>query len=264
MCFPAMEDLRAGTDYLEVWVPSAVVPLVQFADRVRAIASTGLDSMGIACRQPAASLIEALRSFDSIVCWYGTNREEFVAQCGSLGLAIEFRAALPALGSGDQHAVDFFLGQALTDRYPRLKIAGQKTGVAGTFDFVAVHPFSGSRHKDWPLDRFRQLAERLPLPVCYCIGREQTLTGAVEYADLYDLAAWIRNARLYIGNDSGITHLAAAAGVPTVAIFGYSNPRVWAPRGKHVRIVAGQSLLDVEADAVLRTACDLLDGSSGH
>jgi ADP-heptose:LPS heptosyltransferase len=40
-----------------------------------------------------------------------------------------------------------------------------------------------------------------------------------------------------VGNDSGITHMAAALGVPTVAIFGPSDPRVWSPRGKRVTVV---------------------------
>jgi heptosyltransferase III len=242
-----MQDLRRA--YTEVWVPSAVVPLVQFADRVRSIASTGLDSLGIPCRQPSASLVETLRSFDSIVSWYGSNREEFVAQCGALGLNVEFRAAIPS-ASSTMHAVDFFLGCS-SDRYPRIEVPS-----SGTRDYLAGHPFSGSQHKNWPLERFRQLTEKLP--VRFCVSPEQTLEGAVEYSSLYDLAAWIRGARLYIGNDSGITHLAAATGVPTVALFGYSDPRIWAPRGPHVHIVERPSMLDITVDDVLRVARSLL------
>lgn len=247
-----MEDLRC--DYTEVWVPTALVPLVQFADRVRSIASTGLDSMGIPCRQPSAMLVERLRSFDSIVSWYGANREEFVTHCGALGLNIEFRSALPAAGS-DQHAVDFFLGRTETQRYPLIALGSEGPLLR---DFIAIHPFSGSTHKNWPLDRFREVASRLAVPVHFCVGPEQTLGGAVEYANLCDLAAWIRGARLYIGNDSGITHLAAATGVPTVALFGYSNPRIWAPRGPHVRIVEARAMLDIDVDVVLDAARELL------
>ncbi len=58
--------------------------------------------------------------------------------------------------------------------------------------------------------------------------------------DLYHLASWLARARIYIGNDSGITHLAAAAGAPVVALFGPTDPSVWAPRGDRVRIVATQ------------------------
>ena len=51
-------------------------------------------------------------------------------------------------------------------------------------------------------------------------------------------AGW-PGARVYIGNDSGIAHLAAAVGTPVVALFGPTDPRVWAPRGRDVRVVQG-------------------------
>jgi len=59
----------------------------------------------------------------------------------------------------------------------------------------------------------------------------------VRIDDLWELACWIARARMYVGNDSGITHLAAAVGTPTLAIFRASDPAVWAPRGAHVRVV---------------------------
>jgi ADP-heptose:LPS heptosyltransferase len=43
--------------------------------------------------------------------------------------------------------------------------------------------------------------------------------------------------RLYIGNDSGITHMAAALDIPTLAIFGPTDPVLWSPRGKNVVVV---------------------------
>jgi len=54
--------------------------------------------------------------------------------------------------------------------------------------------------------------------------------------DLYELAQWLAGARLYIGNDSGVTHLAAAVGIPVLALFGPTDPAVWAPRGANVRV----------------------------
>ena len=241
-----MEALCA--DYTEVWVPGAVVPLVRFANRVRSIASTGLDTLGIPCRAPSTRLVDELRGFDSIVSWYGANREEFAAAMRELGLAPEFRTALPPADS-QVHAVDFFLGGGTSGTaYPSLTPEVE----AGGAPYIAIHPFSGSTNKNWPLSKFRELEARLPLPAVYCASPEQPLAGAVQYADLYRLAGWIRGAAAYIGNDSGITHLAAATGVPTVALFGYSNSRIWAPRGPRVRIVeGGSSLADIETDAVI-------------
>ncbi len=106
-------------------------------------------------------------------------------------------------------------------------------------DFAVIHPFSGSPKKNWPLARFQELARKLErrMPVSWCAGPEDPpLEGAVRIGDLYHLACWLAKARLYIGNDSGITHLAAAAGTPVLALFGPTNPEIWAPRGPHVRV----------------------------
>jgi ADP-heptose:LPS heptosyltransferase len=58
----------------------------------------------------------------------------------------------------------------------------------------------------------------------------------VHIDDLYELARWLAQARLFVGNDSGITHLAAAVGTPVLALFGPTDPAVWAPRGPHVQV----------------------------
>jgi ADP-heptose:LPS heptosyltransferase len=106
-------------------------------------------------------------------------------------------------------------------------------------NFAVIHPFSGSPRKNWPLDNFRRLARGLErrMPVRWCAGPEDPpLPDAHRLDDLYELACWLAQASLYIGNDSGITHLAAAVGTPVLAIFGPTDPAVWAPRGPHVRI----------------------------
>ncbi len=50
----------------------------------------------------------------------------------------------------------------------------------------------------------------------------------------------MREADLYLGNDSGITHLAAASGTPTIALFGPTDPQVWGPKGPQVSIIRWQ------------------------
>jgi heptosyltransferase-3 len=244
LSLPALECLR--TDYTEIWVRHDVVPLIRFADSVRSIASAGLDMMGLDGIDPSAALLEQLRSFDSIISWYGSNREEFRAEVSRLKLPFEFLPALPTPGEGI-HAADFFLQQAGCDGFavPRIECPRPPLG-----DFAAIHPFSGSRRKNWPVERFRELSERLAVPVRWCAGPEEQLDGAVHIAGLYELACWLASARIYIGNDSGITHLAAAAGAPVVAIFGPTDPAVWAPRGKRVEVVAGR-LDDITVEQVL-------------
>jgi heptosyltransferase III len=252
-----MKHLR--TETTEVWVPSAIVPLInvpliRFAG-ARAIASTGIDLLGLAGVDPPAPLIARLRQFDSIVSWYGGNREEFREAVRELGLPFQFLAALPDSGARI-HAADFFLKQAGGDGFAVPKI---ECGQTGRGDFAVIHPFSGSARKNWPLNRFRELAARLALPVRWCAGPQEPLppelmSDAVRFENLYELGCWLASARIYVGNDSGITHLAAAVGTPVVAVFGETDPAVWAPRGERVRVVSGGSLEEISVDEVLEAA----------
>jgi ADP-heptose:LPS heptosyltransferase len=231
LSLPAIECLRA--DYTEVWAASRNVPLVRGFDAVRSIASTGLDLAGLPEREPPAALIERLRGFDSIVSWYGTNRADFRAAVA--GLPFTFFDALPPEGAR-VHATDFFLAQARAvsprecEAVPRIACPRADGG------FAVIHPFSGSPSKNWPLENYRRLAALLG-PCRWCAGPEEPLDEAVRFDDLYELACWLATARVYIGNDSGITHLAAAVGTPVLALYGpASDPAVWAPRGPHVRV----------------------------
>jgi ADP-heptose:LPS heptosyltransferase len=252
LSLPALECLKG--DYLEVWTAGPTAPLVRFADRVRSIHSTGLDLLGIV--QPPLDLLQELRGFDRIVSWYGANRPEFVELTRSMGLPFEFLRALPPEGGG-LHATDFYLNQVAawgaakrplpngrgSDRshdregavvIPRIRCPGPRR------NFAVIHPFSGGARKNWPLAKFQALAQAIgrTMPVEWCAGPDDPpLDGAVRIIDLYELACWLAQARLYIGNDSGITHLAAAAGAPVLALFGPTDPAVWAPRGPHVRVV---------------------------
>src|ERR1019366_8316063 len=125
-------------------------------------------------------LIEALREFDSIVSWYGANRPEFRETVAALGLPFTFLPALPAGGTGI-HATDFYLQQVRgiavcrSDGIPRIECAAQRA------DYAVIHPFSGSRRKNWPLERFCALADKLQrvMPVKWCAGEhDPPLAGA--------------------------------------------------------------------------------------
>jgi hypothetical protein len=221
-----MECLRA--DYTEVWVSSQSVPLIRFADRVASIASTGLDLVGVVDSPPP--LMERLRSFDSIVSWYGSNRPEF--RQAVAGFPFEFYAAVPVEGTY-MHAVDFYLTQVgyAPGGTPYIECEP----LNGNGGFIAIHPFSGSIRKNWPLENFEELAGRLERfgPIEWSVQAD----GTPRIPDLFELGRWLKSAKLYVGNDSGISHLAAAVTVPVVAWFGPTDPAVWAPRGNQVEIV---------------------------
>jgi heptosyltransferase III len=216
LSLPALEAARA--EYTEVWAPRPMLPLIRFADRTRALADTALDLLGVV----DGARVPQLETFDSIYSWYGSNRPEFREAVGQLPFT--FFPALPPPLEG----------------VPRIAVPS-----APKQNFAVIHPFASSAKKRWPLDNFRQVAAQLGIPVQWCAGPEEHLEGAIKMDDLYELACWISTARVYLGNDSGIAHLAAAVGTPVVAIFLASDPRVWAPRGPHVIVIERPSVADV-------------------
>lgn len=123
----------------------------------------------------------------------------------------------------------------------------------GPGPWMAVAPGSGARRKNWPLALYYELSRALSweygLRVAWLAGpaeREMLpYLGPLAKAQgqllltnlpLARLAQVLSRCRLYIGNDSGLTHLAAAvAGPEVLALFGPTDPRVWAPLGPRVR-----------------------------
>jgi heptosyltransferase III len=268
LALPALEHLKA--DYTEVWVPSSVVPLIRFADSVRAISSTGIELVGVGDLDMPITLRAKLKSFDSIASWYGANRIEFREALSSLGARSEFFRALPP-ADFTGHAIDFFAQQvgAPSRLTPRILLESRTTGSKRPVRSdiapgerrrtVVIHPFSSSARKNWPLDRFRELASQLPLRIEWTAGPEEELAEAIRFEDLGELASWMAGADLYIGNDSGITHLAAALGMRTLALFGPTSPRTWAPRGENVRVLHRRALETLTVECVLKAANRLLD-----
>ena len=215
LSLPALE--AAKTEYTEVWAPRAVLPLVRFADRTRALIDTGIERLGVV----ENATLPALETFDSIYSWYGSNREEFRAAVRHLPFT--FSPAMPPQ-PGE----------------PRIAVPASPKE-----NFAIIHPFASAASKRWPLENFRSVAAQLVMPVQWCAGPEEELDEAVRFDDLYELGCWIAKARVYIGNDSGISHLAAAVGTPVVAIFLDSDPAIWAPRGAHVRVLQRPLVADV-------------------
>ena len=117
---------------------------------------------------------------------------------------------------------------------------------------IMIHPGSGSRKKCWPISNFVNVASSMDAN-----GKQpEFILGPAEY-DLYDilmqskrlnskvhkieklteLAGLLKTGGSFIGNDSGASHLSAFIGLPTVAIFGPSDPNTWKPMGRAVKIV---------------------------
>jgi ADP-heptose:LPS heptosyltransferase len=127
-------------------------------------------------------------------------------------------------------------------------------GIVGTQPLVFLHPGSGSIHKCVGPDVLAAVIERLrgeglePLILEGPADRELVARLYAHVSpsptvfrgmDLRTLVGMLAHAQLYIGHDSGVMHLAALFGVPTLALFGPTDPARWAPRGAHVSILRG-------------------------
>ena len=196
----------------------------------------------------------------------------------------------------EQHVVDYQLGQvaalcfAPAQPVPQLCPSFADKSRAHDFfrrhDFdpassplIAVHPGSGGLQKNWPAASFLAVMQglhaqcRASFLIVYGPAEEKiagefqaSLAGLphiqLRNCELPLVAAILSHSALFIGNDSGITHMAAALGIPTIAVFGPTDPFVWGPRGRSgccVRDIdpAGQWRWP-EPEAVLREARLLL------
>jgi len=132
--------------------------------------------------------------------------------------------------------------------HPLAQVAA-RTNEAGA---IVLHVGTGSEAKRWPLDRWRDLGARLHarsgrgiVPIAGEVEaerftpRDRALFSAMRGRFLHDLtqlADQLGSARLCIGCDSGPAHLAAQLGVPTLVLFGPTDPSIWAPVGPVVRV----------------------------
>jgi len=114
---------------------------------------------------------------------------------------------------------------------------------------AAIHPGSGSERKNWPAEKFAALARWLvdEMEFQLVVVRGEADERAVDRLldelsprpvtqaaglKLVELAGVLQRCTLFIGNDSGVTHLAAAVGTPVIAIFGPASTKIWEPHGR--------------------------------
>jgi ADP-heptose:LPS heptosyltransferase len=253
--------------------PSLAVtsPLVRLFDE-SGVAARALDLEALGLHRlfvapPAPEALAVLAGYDAVVSWFGAGDPTYTAALGRLGRPVVLARAAPPPGARQhvsRHLVATLapLGPVragLPDALLSVDPAEQASAVAwlaarglGRDDVVVLQPGAGSPGKAWP--GFGALARRLReagLPVVALAGPADTEAierlvagaGLDEAAVARDwplarIAALFTVARVAVGNDSGPTHLAARVGCPTVAVFGPTDPAVWAPLGRHVRVVA--------------------------
>jgi heptosyltransferase III len=146
---------------------------------------------------------------------------------------------------------------------------------------LALHPGSGSVTKNWPASRWEELLERLLADADMTVqivggeaeggllerlaaNRPQERLVTSRNLPLTELARVLAGCRAFVGHDSGISHLAAAVGLPTLALWGPTREVLWRPGGAHVttlRHANGLEALPVEV--VHRAITELWSGQPG-
>ena len=196
-----------------------------------------------------------VRGYDVVVSFLGGPNSlvatNLRAVCSGHVVAVD-----PCASSADCHVVEQWRSDIAAEGLTLDDTTGalfrRRDGEAATPD-VIVHPGSGGRAKCTPFPVFETVVGLLAgggRRVAWMIGPvEMDLYGAdyaltlrqtapVVYEESIERAAdCVRAATTFIGNDAGMTHLAAACGLRTVAIFGPTDPRVWRPLGPDVRVV---------------------------
>ena len=171
---------------------------------------------------------------------------------------------------GDKHEVDYnlqlvgLLGAKTLDKTLKIKVddsffkefAGQR--------IVAIHPFTSDPVKQWPLQRFKELAQRINKELglkVIMVGSSQDILEAgdgilsvINKNSLVELAALLKRCLLLISGDSGPVHLAASVGIPIIALFRNDLPgktaKSWGPWGGGHEVIEKSNLGDISVEEV--------------
>lgn len=171
------------------------------------------------------------------------------------------------------HITDWHLGQLASEpliHSPATQMLRhlQTRGLIATVGSgpVLIHPGSGGKHKLWPVEKFVELAAKLRSSnqkVQFVLGDveleswpKRTIellkqTSIVTPKSLNELFDVLKTASLFIGNDSGPSHLAGITGAPTITLFGASNEKIWKPTGPRVVALKRDPIESLTPDEVI-------------
>ncbi|MDD5129566.1 MAG: glycosyltransferase family 9 protein [Candidatus Omnitrophica bacterium] len=179
---------------------------------------------------------------------------------------------------GNRHEVDCnlelvgLLGIKTSDKSVRLRVDGSLYKYFISQKVVIVHPFTSDPVKQWPMERFVHLAQRIKTELGVKVviaGRSEkvlqlgeNIINMVNQTSLPELAALLKRGCLLVSGDSGPMHLAAAVGIPVIALFrndlvGKTAQR-WGPWGSGHVVIEKQSLEDITVDEVFDKVKEVL------
>jgi len=218
--------------------------------------------------QPSTRLNDFLAGYHRVVVWMADKDGVLTRSIQLCG--IQDAMCFPGIPPNDWNrpAAEYFadclgIPPKLLPEYPVLQGLGVDISSADRLsaNSAVIHPGSGGRHKCWPVENYQRLTEALlqkHYTVYWSLGpADEDIpipmgVRTLPCSDLVRLGRILASAAWYIGNDSGITHLAAAVGCPVLAIFGPTNPRVWAPVGNQVHVLQVKNGWPTVCDVVNR------------
>lgn len=291
LTLPAIKLLRNAypAARLEILGYTHIVALAEqrfYADATRSIEYAALAGFFARGADLSAELAKYFGSFDLVVSYLFDPDGIFAQNLDRAG--VDNLIVCPSkIVAGEHAALQLArpleqLGLSLTEQGAVLYPSVDDRELAQDFSppglVVAIHPGSGSETKNWPIENWQALGEWLlesgHAKSLLIAGGEadrvqlQFLRSAwtrreVHFADnlpLPHLAAVLEKCALFLGHDSGISHIAAAVGIPCVLLFGPTDPKVWAPGNTDVRVLQAPtcniSALSLET---VQTLCDYSD-----
>lgn len=121
--------------------------------------------------------------------------------------------------------------------------------------YVVIHPFAARPDKTWPAERFIEVARQLNLDPIFLAGPTDDLAPFKDFQTSREALAvtksLIAGASLFIGNDSGPAHIAAAFGIPVVVLFGPSDPVIWSPWRTESQVLTAPAIADISTPQVI-------------
>lgn len=288
LTLPAIAALRQQFPqaHLEVLGYPHIIQLAQaggLVDRIQSIEARALAGFFARRGVLAEDLADYFSEFDIIVSYLYDPDDIFKTNVGRCSQA-QFIVGPYRPNEGEKiHATKVYLRPLErfaifdADHLPRLSLNSQPSAL----NQIALHPGSGSEKKNWPEAQWAELLQQLVHSTnlnLLLIGGEAegerlqrlaaalpiTRTKVAQSLPLTELARLIQPSAAFIGHDSGISHLAAALGVPGVVLWGNTAEEIWRPPHEKIVILKNPNGLKmISANEVMKSLNGLLQRDAG-
>lgn len=237
--------------------PGATIGLAAHAEATQLLARVGEVDRAMSFDDPRVAWVFGADSMPSacpaqVVGWLTDRDGEVATRLRSVGVRrVSLHPSRPPSASGEHQAAYLARTAAGEDEPVELDARPLRVMPEATGE-VLVHSGSGSARKNWPAALFADVVRRLQaqaVPVRMVAGEaDDQSVEAVQRSlghpmaclrrpTLAELAARLAGCRGYLGNDSGVTHLAGLCGARTLALFGLTDPEIWSPLGPAARVL---------------------------